>query len=162
MEIITALVIPMEAGKRFKKEELIGIIQTHLNTHPMLKDNPRFTGLFGGRRDKENRVVSANVPSSAQHRQHQSGSAVTPAMSQPFSPSHANFTIPHGPSTVSTSSHSFNSLPPHHSLPAHYSHRHSDHNSVHSFYNLPPSQAQAAQYPSFQVINNNASGSNPF
>ena len=49
LEIITALVIPMEAGKKSKKEELIEIIQMHLNTHPELKDNPCFTGLFGGR-----------------------------------------------------------------------------------------------------------------
>jgi len=71
MEIITALVIPMEAGKKFKKEEVIEIIQTHLNKHPELKDNPCFTGLFGGHRqqgsaDKENlplHVTNANVSS---------------------------------------------------------------------------------------------------
>ena len=69
LEIITALAIPMEAGKKFKKEELIEIIQTHLSTHPMLKDNPRFAGLFGGRRqgnaDKENPprpVANASMP----------------------------------------------------------------------------------------------------
>ena len=81
LEIITALVIPMEAGKKFKKEELIDIIQTHLNTNPMLKDNPRFTGLFGSRRqqglgsaDKENPVV-------AQHpTRNQSGSMAAPSM----------------------------------------------------------------------------------
>jgi hypothetical protein len=146
MDIITALVIPMEAGKRFKKEELIGIIQTHLNTHPVLKDNPRFSGLFqvGGRRsDKENlprRVANVST-------------VMTPSMTmpQPFS-HHVNITIPHGPST---SSHSFTPLSAHaahHSLPAHYSHH------VHNSYNSP--QAQAMQYPSFQV--NNGTNSNPF
>ena len=159
MEIITVLVILMEAGKKFKKEELIGIIQTHLNAHPLLKDNSCFTGLFGSHCDKENLpwcVANANV-SSVQHRQHQSGSTIAPsesmAMSQPFSPSHVNFTMP-GPH-ASTSSHPFNQLP-HHSLPEHYSH----HNYS---YNSPPSQAQAAQYPSFQdQVINNTNGTNAF
>ena len=120
-EIITALVIPMEAGKKFKKEELIEIIQTHLNTHPELKDNPRFTGLFGGRRQqgtahKENlpppvaNANAASMPPASMHR-------------HPLSPNpHTNFTTPHPPSTSS-----------HPGLP---STSHGAYNSVHS-YNLP-------------------------
>jgi hypothetical protein len=144
MEIITALVIPMEAGKKFKKEELIEIIQTHLNTHSELKDNPRFTGLFGGRQqqgsaDKENLPPLAPLM----------------ATSQPSIPhSHANFTTAHGPST---SSHPFTpALSAPHSFPAHYypgpipsphGAYYSHYNSVHSY--------NSTQYP---PLNN----SNPF
>ena len=130
MEIITALVIPMEVGKKFKKEDLINIIQTHLNTHPMLKDNPRFSGLFGGHghrqqgsgTDKENPVTNTSMPSAHadMHCQHPSQSAPLMAMSQPLIPSsHVNFTIP----GASTSSHPFTSVTPlsaSHSLSAHY------------------------------------------
>ena len=170
MEIITALAIPMEAGKKFKKEELVDIIQTHLNTHPILKDNPRFNGLFGGRRqhhgstDKENPprpAANTSVPSThanmhCQHPSQSRSAAPSTATSQPLIPSsHVNFTIPHGPST---SSRPFTPLSAPHSLPAHYYpgtiplphgayYSHLDHNSVHS-YNPP-------QYPS---LNNG----NPF
>lgn len=129
LEIITALVIPMEAGKKFKKEELIDIIQTHLNTHPMLKDNPRFAGLFGGRRqglgsaDKENPprpVANTSVPS-AESQSASGSSALSMATSQPFIPSSHLNTIPHVPHGT------------------YYSYR--DHNYVHS-YNPP-------QYPTF-------------
>jgi len=147
MEIITALAIPMEAGKKFKKEELIEIIQTHLNTHPELKDKPRFIGLFGGRRQqgstqKENlpapvnAVVNANASASGQHL---SRTMAPLATSQPSIPnSHVqNFASP-------DASHPFTPLSAQasHSFPAGPAHYHSGPIS----YNLP-------QYPFFNNSN---------
>ena len=153
MEIITALVILMEAGKKFKKEELVEIIQTHLNTHPVLKDNPRFTGLFGGRRQQGSGADKENPPqpvanTNADHHHQSRSMAPRPSMatSQPLaSIPNVNSNIPHSPST---SFHPFTPLSASYSLPAHYypipsfhGAYYSHHNSVHS-YNSP-------QYPSF-------------
>ncbi|KAG6855153.1 hypothetical protein H0H87_007572, partial [Tephrocybe sp. NHM501043] len=62
MEIITALVISMEAGKKFRKDELVGLIQVHLDAHSELKEHPCFAGLFGGGQQQQGHAEKENHP----------------------------------------------------------------------------------------------------
>jgi len=50
LEIVTALAIPLPAGKRFTKADLSEKIKSHLDAHASeLKANPHFAPLYGGR-----------------------------------------------------------------------------------------------------------------
>lgn len=118
----------MEAGKKPKKEELIDIIQTHLNAHPELKENTRFTGLFISRRqqgtaDKENLPPSTAPSTATSQRQ--------PSIPNP----NVNFTTPYSPSM---SFHPFTPLSAPRHFPEH-SYPGPPHEAYYSHYNTVPS-----------------------